>query len=131
MKTNSSQRYERSNERRRLLLLLIFLFVLLTGSTHAAASGDPPRYHESGKFTGIEENNTIITVIINERGYAVDPSVLVVNAADKPTTLDKLTLPADVNFEYCFIESAPKTMSPVVVYIEEAKKNGNNGRIMQ
>jgi hypothetical protein len=61
----------------------------------------------------------------------VDPSVLVVNAAGRPISLDKLTIPTKVFFEYAYKERSAKTMSPVIVYIEEAKKNGRNERNLQ
>lgn len=147
MKTENSHHYAKRIERHSLLLLLVIMFVFLTGTIHAAPNGDPPRYHESGKLTGVKKNNTLITVIISEREYTVDPSVLVVNAAGRPTSLDKLTIPADVNFEYGYnnvsspvppnsvpkrmLNGAPNTMSPVIVYIEEVKTNKNNGRSMQ
>lgn len=147
METNISHCYARSNERPSLLLLLIFLFFLLTGNTHAADSGDPPRYHDSGKLTRVKENNTFITVVISDRRYTVDPSVLVVNAAGRPTTLDELSIPTDVNFVYGYnnesspkppnrshnmsFNGAPNTMSPVIVYIEEVQADRNNGRSMQ
>lgn len=106
-----------------MLLLFIFLFVFLPSSIHAARSEEPIRYHESGELTEIEDSDT---VIIDDRGYTVDPSVHVVNNAGRPTSLDKLILPTKVNFKYSYMESAPKTMSPVVVYIEETVENERN-----
>jgi hypothetical protein len=131
MKTENSHHCAKSYERHKLFLLVFFMIVLLTGTTLAAGSGDTPRKHENGKLSGVEKNNSVTTVIISEKGYTVDSSVLVVNAAGLPISLDKLTLPTDVNFEYSYMKSGPKSMSPVIVYIEETKKNSNNGRSKQ
>jgi hypothetical protein len=104
------------------------MFILLPGGIHMAAAGDPHRYHESGELTDIDNKTS---VIIDERGYDVDPSVLVVNETGRPISLDELPIPTKVSFEYTYKESGPKTMSPVIVYIEETKRKGNNGRNMQ
>jgi hypothetical protein len=97
------------------------MFILLPVGTHAATEGDPPRYHESGELTDVKNNDS---VIIDARGYDVDPSVLVVNEVGRPISLDDLTIPTKVIFEYSYMKSGPKIMSPVIVYIEKAKKNG-------
>jgi hypothetical protein len=123
MKINISHHYARSNGRHSLLLLLVIMFILLPCGTHVAAEGDPQRFHESGELTDVKNNDS---VIIDARGYDVDPSVLVVNETGRPISLDDLTIPTKVIFEYSYMKSGPKTMSPVIVYIEKAKKNGRN-----
>jgi hypothetical protein len=128
MKKDISHHYAKSNGRHRLLLLLAIMFTLLSVGTQLATAGDLQRYHESGELTDVENNDS---VIIDARGYDVDPSVLVVNAAGRPVSLDDLSIPTKVIFDYTYMKSGPKTMSPVIIYIEEAKKNGNNGRNMQ
>jgi hypothetical protein len=128
MKTERSCQYVEHSGIKSLLLLLTVILSLLTGGLNAVASGDPHRYHANGKLTGIEHGN-IITV--DEKGYYIDPSVLVVNAAGMPTTLDKLSLPVHVDFEYSYMPKGPKIMSPVIVYIEETKKTTNNSRSMR
>ncbi|KJS01785.1 MAG: hypothetical protein VR65_07635 [Desulfobulbaceae bacterium BRH_c16a] len=99
---------------------LILMSILFIGGTHVAASGDSLRYHESGALTSIENNDT---AIINDRGYMIAPSVLVVDAAGMQTSLDKLTIPTEIKFEYSYMKSAPKTMSPTIVFIEEKKSS--------
>jgi hypothetical protein len=121
--------YVRNNGWHSLLVLLAIMFILSpVGGPHVATAGDLQRYHESGELTDVENNDS---VIIDARGYDVDPSVLVVNEVGRPISLDDLSIPTKVIFDYTYMKSGPKTMSPVIIYIEEAKKNGNNGRNMQ
>ena len=101
-------------------LLFLLTLILTAGGLHAATDRDPLRYHQSGELTAVEDTQF---VIIDQTGYAVDPAVLVVNLAGQPVALDQLTLPVVVNFDYIYAETAPKTMSPVVVYIEESTKS--------
>jgi hypothetical protein len=103
------------------------MFILLPGGIQAAA-GDPHRYYESGELTDIQNKDS---VIIDARGYDVDPSVLVVNEVGRPISLDDLSVPTKVIFEYTYMESSANTMSPFIVYIEVIKKNENNGRTMK
>ena len=128
MKAYNSRYFETVSKWQGLLLFLLFTAVLFSNGAHAAGEGDPVRYHGSGQLTSLESNDIIL---IDEKGYAVDPSVLVVNTAGNPISLDKLSIPTAINFEYIYLESAPKTMSPVIVFIEEAKKSRIHGRSMQ
>lgn len=141
MKTADCRYYARSNRQQSLALLVFSVFVLLTGSRHAQSSGDPPREHANGQLTRVEANNIVTTVIIDKKRYAVDPAVLVVNAAGRPTTLDKITLPADITFQYSYTSASdtmppyttgpkilPNSWSRVIVYLEEGAKNHNNGK---
>ncbi len=127
MKTNNSR--ARWNNRHRLFSLPIIIFLLWAGSTFAAGSGDPRRFQESGELTAIEKINSRMIAIFSEKKiYSVGSSALILNAAGRPISLDQLTLPAQVNYEYMYMESDPKTMSPVIVYIEETQKKSSNGR---
>jgi hypothetical protein len=90
------------------------------------SKGDPQRYNLHGNLTAIENNDS---VTIDGRGYSIDPAILVVDESGRPTSLVKFILPAKVIFEYAYIKSKPKTMSPVIVYIKEIKED--NGRSMQ
>lgn len=83
-----------------------------------AVGGEPQRYQESGVLTAVEGKSG---VTINAKGYAIDPAVLVENAAGRPIPLNKLTIPGNVAFEYSYMLKAPKTMAPVIMYIKETK----------
>lgn len=120
MKAESSRYYPKKNKIITSILWAISLCVFfISVPIHATTSGDPYKYRESGELSSIEDGNS---VIINSNGYDIDPSVLVVNLAGRPTSLDKLSLPVNVNFEWSYMPMGPKTMAPVIVYIEEAKE---------
>jgi len=126
MKNNNTPHRVPSNGRHALMLLSVAMLIFLSTALCLAAGGDPRRYQANGNLTAREGTST---VTIDENGYRVDPSVLVVTLADRPTSLEKLRLPAYVKFDYVYMQIAPKTMSPVIVYIKEAKKPaGSNKR---
>jgi len=100
----------------------IFLFASLV--LCLSASADSRRYHETGRLTSFSER----AVTISERGYDVDASALIVNLADRPTPLAKLSLPAYVTFDYVYMKTAPNTMSPVIVYIKQIRQPVGNKR---
>lgn len=127
MRANTSDNHA-SKGRQLILLILLVSLVLIAKNNHAVASGDLPRYHEHGSLTDIEDNDN---VIIDKRGYFLDPSVLVVDTTGRPISLDKLPIPTEVIFEYSYKEGTPKTMSPVIVFIQETQKKEHNGRSVQ
>jgi hypothetical protein len=120
MKADTSRYYKKYNKTIGAIVWLICVFILLPCIASATTNGELYRYQGSGKLTGIEGNST---VIIDEKGYNVDPSVLIVNAIGRPVALDTVPLPVIVNFDYSYMPNGPQTMRPVIVYIEEAKQN--------
>ncbi len=128
MKTENFRQYPRNNGRHMLLLPLVFLFVLLIVSTQIAISGDSYRYHKVGELTNLESSSN---AIIDEKGYLIDSNAVIVNAADKQISPDKLSFPTRVIFEYTYMQTAPRTMSPVIVYIKEIKNTNSGKRSMQ
>lgn len=126
MKTDNTPHRVRINGRRGLFFLLVGSLLLLSVNLClAAAGGEPRRYQENGVLTAVEGKNA---VTINQKGYAVDPAVLVENAAGKPISLNRLPIPSNVAFEYSYMLKAPKTMAPVIMYIKETKKTVGNKR---
>jgi hypothetical protein len=129
MNAKRSQDYRQKNKFGISVVWVICVFVLLAGvSSNAATSGDPYRYRESGELTSVENGRN---VIINSKGYDVDPSVLVVSLKGRPTSLDELTLPVNVNFEWSYMPKGPKSMAPVIVYIEETTESPKEKRSEQ
>jgi len=108
----------------RKLVLLTVIFFFLSVVFCQAAGGDPRRYHGTGRLTSFDTR----TVTIEERGYSVDPSLLVVNPADRPTSLARLPIPSYVNFDYVYMQTAPKTMSPIIVYIKQLRQPAGSTR---
>jgi len=131
MKTDNFHFCARRHGQHSFFLLPTIVFALLAGGVHAADSGDPRRYQESGKLTEVEKSNSSATIFINEKGYSVDTSALIVNAAGRPIPLDKLSVPSEVHFEYSYMESKPKQMEPVIVYIKETPKNSDRKRSVE
>lgn len=118
MKNNNTPHRVPSNGRHALVLLSAAMLIFLSTALCLAASGELRRYQESGVLTSLEGKRA---VTINAKGYELDPSVLVENAAGRPIPINKLTIPSNVAFEYSYMLKAPKTMAPVVVYIKETK----------
>lgn len=99
-----------------MLTLLVSVFFVLIVSAFTGgfdARADIPTVKATGTLTSIEDDGT---VIIDEKGYKVDPSVLVVNRKGRPVALGKLQLPTKVRFEYIYAKEGF-----IVVYIEEVK----------
>lgn len=66
--------------------------------------------------------------IFSEKRFSVASFALILDQAGRPISLDQIPLPAQVNYEYSYMESSPKTMAPVIVYIEETKKKSSSDR---
>lgn len=125
MKNNNTPHRLPSNGRHILLFLSTAILLFSLTALCLAAGGEPKRYQESGVLTAVEGKSA---VTINEKGYAVDPAVLVENAAGRQISLNKLTIPGNVAFEYSYMLKAPKTMAPVIMYIKETKRPAGNKR---
>lgn len=80
------------------LLLAIFLLpavsILIDGFD---AQADISTVKAAGTLTSIEDDGS---VIIDEKGYELDPSVVVINRKGKSVSLRSLSLPSKVRFEY-------------------------------
>ena len=96
------------------LLLSAFSILIVSASIDGFdAVADVSTVKETGTLTSIEDDGR---VIIDEKGYEVDPSVRVLNRKGKPISLRSLSLPAAVRFEY----TQAKT-GFVIVVIEQVK----------
>lgn len=91
-----------------------------------AAGGDLQRYAAHGTLTAIESMNS---VVIDNKGFLVDHAVLVENALGRPIPLLKLLPPVPVEFEYCYMARAPKSMTPVIVSIRVAPEIAKKKRV--
>jgi hypothetical protein len=125
MKNNNTSHRVPSNGRHALVFLSVAMLIFLSTALCLAAGGDLRRYQENGMLTAVEGKSA---VTINAKGYAVDPAVLVENAAGRPISLNKLTIPGNVAFEYSYMLKAPKTMAPIIMYIKETKRPAGNKR---
>lgn len=96
-----------------VIVLLILLSILFS----SFVSADTPTIKAEGTLTSIEEDGT---VIIDQNGYMVDRSVLVVNHKGRPIPLRSLLPPVYVRFQYHY---APEGF--VIEYIEVVKRGRN------
>ncbi len=99
------------------LLLLPFLLLLLLSALPGYANdqnGDPIRYHDKGVLTAIDSSS----VIIDDKRFPLDTSVLLVDSKGRPTSAENITPPLSVAYEYTYKELQKKSFSPVIVYIE-------------
>ena len=88
-------------KRRKTIALLLAVFIVLAfalaASSDVSAAGKVKAY---GILTAIEDDRTVITVIIDKIGYLVSPSVTVLNSLDQSISLRDISLPSHVYFEY-------------------------------
>jgi hypothetical protein len=102
--------------KRKTIALLLSAFSILTMSAFIEsfdAFADTPTVKATGILTSIEDDGS---VIIDEKGYKVDPSVMVINRRGKSISLRSLSLPAPVRVEY-----VQATTGFIIVVIEEVK----------
>lgn len=98
------------------LALLVSVFSILIVSAFIGsfdALADVPTVKADGTLTSIDEDGR---VIIDEKGYEVDPSVIVINRKGKSVSLRSLSFPAQVRFEYIYAKTGF-----IIVFIEEVK----------
>lgn len=109
--------------KRKTLIIVMSVFLIFIVSAFIDgfdALADTPRVSDSGTLTEIAENGL---VIIDEMGYDLDPSVLIVNRKGRSVSLDSLSLPAKVRFEYIYSEKGF-----IIVFIEEIKEKRDSPR---
>jgi hypothetical protein len=68
----------------------------------------------TGMLTSIEDDGT---VIIDNKGYEVDPSILVVDRKGKSISLRRLSLPTKVRFEYIYDKTGF-----IIVFIQKVSR---------
>jgi len=102
--------------KRKTLALLLSVFSILIVSAFIDsfdALADIPTVKATGTLTSIEDDGRIV---IDEKGYELYPSVIVINRKGKSVPLHSFSLPAQVRFEYTY-----STTGFVIVFIEEVK----------
>jgi len=110
--------------KRKMLILLLSAFSILIVSSLIDgfdALADIPTVKATGTLTSIEGDDG--RVIIDEKGYKFDPSVVVINREGKSVSLRSLSLPAAVRFEYIYTETGF-----VIVIIEEVKSKEDKSK---
>jgi hypothetical protein len=85
------------------LLLSLFLICMVSAFIDGFdARADMSTVKATGMLTSIEDDGT---VIIDHKGYFVDPSARVLDRKGKSISLRRLTLPTKVRFEYIYDET--------------------------
>ena len=86
-------------KKRKTITLLLAAFLVLIVSAFIdgfdALAGDKPTVKGSGTLTSIDDDGS---VIIDKKGYEVNPSATIVNRKGKSVPLSSLSLPAKVRF---------------------------------
>ncbi len=85
--------------KRKTIILLLAGFMLLASMASLDVYADTPTVKATGTLTSIEGDGS---VIIDEKGYEVDPSATIINRKGKSVSLLSLSLPAKVRFEYVY-----------------------------
>lgn len=125
MKTGKPRRNTGKNDLHDYLFLIIFTLIIIAVFTNnGVASGDPPRYHSNGKLTLIQKNKYNITLTIDKKNYTLDKSALVVNFKDRPTPIEKISVPTDVNFVYGYNNSY--NITPLKINTPHSKREAIN-----
>ncbi|MBI1810469.1 MAG: hypothetical protein HY035_08815 [Nitrospirae bacterium] len=96
-----------------LLLAAFSVFIVSAFIDGFYALADTPTVKATGTWTSIEDDGS---VIIDGKGYGVDPSVMVIDRKGKRVPLRSLSLPAKVRFEYIQAKTGF-----IIVLIEEVK----------
>ncbi len=103
--------------KRKTITLLLSVFSVFIVSAFIdgfdALAGDKPTVKATGTLTEIEDDGS---VIIDGKGYEVDPSVMVIDRKGKSVPLRSLSLPAKVRFEYIYAKTGF-----IIVFIGEVK----------
>lgn len=60
-----------------------------------------------GMLSLVEEDGAIMTVMIDDKGYLIDPSARILDREGKIIALHKLSLPTRVEFEYEYTKDGP------------------------
>jgi hypothetical protein len=107
-------------KKREILLFLSILFIVSSFIGGIDAYADIPTVAGEGTLTSLEDDGT---VIIDEKGYILDPSATILDSDGNVISLDDLSLPAKVRFEYVY-----KTTGFLILYIEELKEEGEHHR---
>ncbi len=76
-----------------LICLVVLGIFLINGEVIATGKV----IKDKGTLTSVENDGT---VIIDEKGYKIDPSATIIDKKRKKTTLNNLSLPTKVYFEY-------------------------------
>jgi hypothetical protein len=85
-----------------ILILAVALFGAWSAAPADAASDGRVKSH--GVLTSIESDGT---VVINDKGYEVDPAARILDGRGKRTSLDRFYLPARVQFEFTYLQRGP------------------------
>jgi hypothetical protein len=85
-----------------LLLSVFSVFIVSAFIEGFDVLADMSTVKATGTMTSIEDDGT---VIIDSKGYLVDPSVRVLDPKGKSISLRRLTLPTKVRFEYVYDET--------------------------
>lgn len=96
-----------------LLLAVFSVFIMSAFIDGFDVLADTPTVKATGTLTSIEDDGS---VIIDEKGYEVDPSVMVIDRKGKSVPLRSLSLPAKVRFEYIYAKTGF-----IIVFIGEVK----------
>jgi hypothetical protein len=91
---------------RQIVFAVLLLCIITLCCAGTASAG--PSIKAFGSLTSVEDDGTvIITVSGHTDGYLVDPSIRVVNRKGKSCSLNELTLPAGISFEYIISSTGP------------------------
>ncbi len=100
--------------KRKIILSLSIVIAIIIAMSFNALAKEPVPVKASGTLTSIEDDGSII---IDRKGYLVDPSVWVKNSKGTQISLEKLSLPAKVDFEYVYSQKGF-----LIIFIDERKK---------
>lgn len=112
---SSSHRNSRSPHYLHVLTIFAVIIFPTLPVAGAEREGEPIRYHSQGTLTNTEDNGCEIS----GKGYALDTDAIILNAEERPVSLETFSLPVSVEYEYSYQKTGPNRMSPVVVSIQE------------
>ena len=107
-----------SGKIRKNVVLFFAVFILLAFAVSFDVFADVPTVKAAGIMTSVEDDGT---VMIDKMGYLIDDSAQIIDLKGKSVSLQNLSLPAKVNFEYEYTQKGF-----VIIFIKQVAAIGDS-----
>jgi len=116
---NKMTLHQRNSRKIRKNVVLFFAgFLLLAFAAGFDVYADVPTEKAAGIMTSVEDDGI---VMIDKMGYLIDDSAQIIDRKGKSVSLQNLSLPAKVNFEYEYTQKGF-----VIIYIKQVAAIGDS-----
>lgn len=98
----------------RLILFITAIAILFSGFFVVTEAASDKRVEAHGVLSSVESDGTIV---IDDKGFGTDPSMRIIDGQGKRMTLDKISLPARISYEFYY-----SAQGPVIILIREIRQ---------